>query len=94
MTIEQAIKEFRTPTLMITPSGTQFAKDCLQVADWLEDYQKCKADLEIYKKALEMTCHKLSEYGFCGRCGVENCKEQGCYRAILNGYLKKAREQE
>lgn len=62
MTIEQAIKEFRTPTV-ITPSGTQFDKDCLQVADWLEDYQKCKADLEIYKKALKMACKTLSWEG-------------------------------
>lgn len=45
MTIEQAIKEFRTPT-MLTPSGTQFDEDMLQIAAWLEELQTLRRKAE------------------------------------------------
>lgn len=104
MTIEQAIMEFRTPTV-ITSSGTQFDEDCLQLAEWLEELKTLRVELEknskeleetknelkVIRKAFELACRKVGGFECCLTFDDHTC-DNYCGTHFQEYFLQKARE--
>lgn len=62
MTIEEAIKELRAPSIL-APSGTQFDEDMLQLAEWLEELKELRAKYRNVSEAYMLCnnrCYELT----------------------------------